>query len=259
MKAKRIVLAAVLTTLLVLSTAIVGCDEYLMYEVGIMMDRFPADVEDFEFIDTNDIEDDDDLESIYNDWMANVSSSLELFGIEADDVDAYASGGGVEIFKDGFKTKDLKAKLVESGYEQRTYRDGEVWKNTDCVALIEDGLVIIGTESGVKSCIDVIVYDEESLLDNDDARDVITDINMLNLAIYHRESGGLTTLVASGASFWDRKDTLKAHLIFKFESKAAAKAAVDDIEAEFAHLDDLDVDQDDEYVDVFGEMPIDEW
>ncbi|MFC2017877.1 hypothetical protein ACFLTQ_01050 [Chloroflexota bacterium] len=264
MKNIRIVLAAAMTIVLVLSGAILGCELFDQYPYAIdgkMMDRFPMNVEDFKFINIKDIEDDDDLKIIYDDWRTYVASSLELFGIDADDVDGYASGGGVEIYEDGFDTEVLMERLGQSGYKQGTYRDIEIWKNTDWIALIKDDMVIVGTESGVKSCIDVIEYDEDSLLDNEDAKDVITDddIDSLIFSVYHREYAGFTALVAGGGSFWDRKDTLKAHLIFKFASEAAAEAAVDDIEAEFAHFEDLDVDLDDEFVDVTGEMPVEEW
>lgn len=255
MKIRRIILAILLVSVLVLSSAILGCDLIPKTKVEVMMNKFPTNFESFEFRDIKAIRGEDDLESLYNDWKAEVGSMLALCGIEADDVDRYATGDGAVIFTDGFELDVVRAALTDNDFVKVDYRDVEVWKNTDWIALIDKDLVIVGTGSDVKACIDVIEYDEDSLLDNDDAADVMGKFYR-GIVFQYSAEVEYPGMLVSGLSTWKSKDTLKTRLIFKFESKDAAKDAEGDIEAEYAGLEDVDVDRSGKLVDVTWKEPI---
>jgi hypothetical protein len=225
-----------------------------------MMGKLPKDTSYFGFNNIKAVRGDDDLEDLYKSWKDGVEDMLDKYGIDTDDVDSDVEGEGARIFSGKFDLDDVRDELDDMDYDDDEYKGVEVWKSdTEWVALMKN-LIIIGAEDGVKDCINVIKEGEDSLKDNKDAKGVMDKLHS-GIGMYYYEGGGYIDIEAFGMSFWKKdKDTLGVSMVFKFEDKDAAEDAMDEIEENLEdEYEDIDVDQDDEFIIVTGEIDIEDF
>jgi ABC-type branched-subunit amino acid transport system substrate-binding protein len=268
----RIISVVVLISVLAVVGAGVGCGSKGGGGAASMMNMVSENSSSFYFMDIKALRGDEDLKDVYDDMMGDVDDALEGCGINVDDVDRIAVSGDDLLLLDGrFDLDELRDKLDSLDFDENDYKDIEVWESTDgtgWVALLVNRIVI-GNEDAVQDCITVIKGGEDSLQDNPDASEVMARLPGGVVMIWGTGEA-LTEIVeeeyegleAGGLSLGKKDaDTLKMTAVLKFEDEDAAKDATDqikdDLEAE--NYEDINVDQDKEFVKVTAEIGIDDF
>jgi hypothetical protein len=127
----------------------------------------------------------------------------------------------------------------------------------------QDNIAIIGTTNGIRECIDAKNNDIDSLLDNQDSRDILNGFGDELWVWYGLDTLGMeyNGLIASVASIEIvGSDGLKTNRVFKFKDEADALAALIPLRNEHesdANLINIDVEQNGEDLTIDADADID--
>lgn len=262
MKYKRVISVVTLISLLILVGTSVNCSLSSTGGATDMMKKIPEGVSYFSFIDIKELRSDDDLKDIFEESEDDFDYWLEI-GIDIDDIDSVAMYGSTILMDGDFNLDDIREELEDLDYDKDDYKGVEVWESDygyTWVAM-KGNLIIMGSEESVKDCIRVIDGGEDSVLDDNDCKDVMDRLPSGIFMMYNKIEE-YQDMEAFGISIQTKdKDTLRVTEIFKFEDEDAAEDAIVEIE-EYADEEDLyniNVDQDGKFVEVTASVDIEDF
>ena len=217
------------------------------------MERVPVNSTTFLFWDINEMERDEDLWDIYDQYKESPEVvQLSNLGVVLSTINYQARASGfsqADIIAGDFDLDAIRDELNTQGFTKHTYREVEVWTllNTqpyDTLALM-DGTIIAGLEANVHKCIDVIKdEDERSLFDNENARAVVDLLpEGITMRINDNTAASFDGLLAYGTSYEkESSDLLRLRAIYKFEDQPSAGQALQEIEDDLGLKDFYDIE-----------------
>jgi len=259
---KRLVFMVVFSLLLV---PFIGCTSSESDGMVSMMGKIPEGAGNSIFMDFQALRGDDDLEDLLAEFEDAGVYWLDM--IDIDDVNTIAICGSYAdniILNGKFNLDDIREELDDLDCNDDEYKNVEIWGSYDeyWFALL-GSLIIMGLEDDVKDCIDVIKDGEDSMLDDNDFKEVMDRLPG-GIMVKVGTDGGYPGEEAWGYSFKKKDDdTLKMTAIFKFKNEDASVDAVDEIEEDIEEEEEgphnIQVDQDGEFVIASAEMDIADW
>ncbi len=258
----------VVPLLLLAILALVGCGSGgSSSEALAMMKKVPKDSIDLTFMDLKALRGDPDLAGLYNSAAEQLNRSGA--GIPTDNVERMAQAGYLTVMEGRFDLASLEAELEASAYGESDYRGISLWEGSfSSVALVSASCLVTAWDvEAVKSCVDVIQGQGESLYDDAEFKDLMG-----------RMPGGFTQMVfAGGEDFGDTYQGVQAigyslakmssekarmTLVLAFSDATRAGEAVDGVKEMLSSqggdggLGDLEVIRDGRYVKATGQIPI---
>lgn len=223
-----------------------------------MAKMVPEDASTFAHFDFQAMRDDEDLEKIYE-KMTEGRDDLDALGLDVDDINRGAGVAGEEgdyelsILNGNFDLEDFRDELDDADFDEDEYKGIEIWKRAswlggDSAIAISGDTLIIGNKDSVKDCIKVMKGSEKSVYDdNEDFRDVIDRLPGGIITIVspsgcrHKYEG---TLMAGFVNIKEDEDTLKVHVVIKFDDEDDAEDAKSELKRDLKEeMDDVEVKQ----------------
>jgi len=244
---------------------VIGCSSSKSGEMEDMIKNLPVGLNGYNyffFTDFEKLKGDDDMEAILVKADDPVEYWMDKLGIDIDTVNSLVWYGYNNLLYGNFNLDDIREELVNLGYDADDYNGVEVWgKYGDAWVAIMSGLIIMGTEDEVKDCIDVIKDGNDSILDDKDCKDVIDRLPNGPLMVYWIVGEASTYKAVAHATNKKDDETLTETMIYKFDDENAVDNTLDDIlEAIDAQgLNNIDVEQDGEFLTVSAEITIDDY
>ncbi|MFC2017754.1 hypothetical protein ACFLTQ_00420 [Chloroflexota bacterium] len=270
MKVRSILAVVFLILLFALMEASTGCSESDSSSVKEMMKDIPGGVSSFAYCDLTAMRNDSDLEDLYTDIRNDYLTESGMYNIDFDDVNYLADCGGdglnfedLVVFRGKFDLSDIRNALEDNDYIATGYREEEVWLNSSeatMVALLKD-TVAIGDEDDVEECIRVLKGEVDSLMDSEEARDVIDKLTG-GIAVLYEDGGGFSTEEALGLSY-KKKDsnTMSITIVFKFgdaDQAEEVKHGIEELFTKTTDYEDINITSDGEFIILTGQLDIDD-
>ena len=225
-----------------------------------MAKMVPDDASTFAHFDLQTMRDDKDLKEIYEKMTEGSRDDWDALGFDMDDINHMAAAEGEEGFSDGlgilkgnFDLEDVRDELDDADFDEDEYKGIEIWKRAswlggDSAIAISGDTLIIGNKDSVKDCIKVMKGSEKSVYDdNEDFRDVIDRLPGGIITIVspsgcrHKYEG---TLMAGFVNIKEDEDTLKVHVVIKFDDEDDAEDAKSELKRDLKEeMDDVEVKQ----------------
>ena len=239
-----------------------------------LMKKLPQGTDSFMFVDVKTLRTDDDLKDLYDNFDNQTGGmSADMFGVSADDVDAFGVAGEMVFMMQGdFDLEDVRDGLQDMGYDKDAYEDVEIWETLgSAMVLVDDSLIIAAEGDDAKDCIDVIKGKDKSLYEASGVKDDMGKLPGDSLMVAWGGGGEsffadetYTGLEATAISMSKKNaDTVQATAIMRFKDSASAKDAMDDVKADMeedteSEVRNVKVTQDGEYIKATAEMDLDE-
>ena len=222
-----------------------------------MAKMVPEDASRFGHFDFQTMRDDKDLEEFYEKMEGD---NLDALGVDRYDINHMAVVSGEEegdyelvILKGNFDLEDVRDELDDADFDEDEYKGIEIWKRAsklggDFAIAISGDTLIIGKKDSVKDCIKVMKGSEKSVYDdNEDFRDVIDRLPggiitfVSPSGCRHQYEG---TLRAGIVNIREDEDTLKVHVVIKFDDEDDAEDAKSELKRDLKEvIDDVVVKQ----------------
>jgi len=212
----------------------------------------------------------------YYDVLTEEPQALILPYEDIDLVGTCASSSGkflILILKGTFGDTDIETARGECENVEH-YKGAEIW--TECGGYYSevDSRVILNelvmlckaeNQESVKIAIDTVEGIEKSVYENDeDVRDVVNRLlpNGITTTIMKESYAGswYGELIVGFTAVKDKGDTIKFKMVLKFKTKEDAvehgKEVMEEFDKEEMEISDLEMKQDNEFVEITGKLPI---
>jgi len=212
----------------------------------------------------------------YYDVLTGEPQALILPYEDIDLVGACASSSGkflILILKGTFGDTEIEIARGECE-EVEHYKDAEIWTGCEGDYSEVDSRVILNelvmlckaeNQESVKMAIDTVGGIEKSVYDsNEDVRDVVNRLlpNGFTTTIMKESYAGswYGELIVGFTAVKDKGDTIKFKMVLKFKTKEDAaehgKKVMEEFDKEEMEISDLEMKQDNEFVEVTGKLPV---
>jgi len=249
---KKAVILWAIIVLLLISLLLMGCGSSAHHTVISMMKRMPDDTTEFyiEDLKKGRAIRAEEICDAYDRYLKVAEETFLEWGIDVDEADSFAwciTDTFAFLFEGDFTLDIIRRNLEESGLYHDEYRGVEIWMARDSSgesgyegplihALINSRIIVIGTERGIDSCLDVIKEGATSIYEKSDFRDIIERLPeglVVSCSIHWKPE--VEGIIVGGFSLVMNSDgTQDFTWVGKFENNEAASNAIDIIMSDLA-------------------------